>query len=165
VLRQVVLTAQLAGHDAPSTSQDFGGIQPELPFALACRLLNEAIYTPAGVFPLPLPTDPLFTVARGSAAVAPDERDQYALDRARRLEGAAELEVEATKPVEIDGLPGVQLCGLAPARPQTLFVHQTMLFGDSEYCLLVGMCTPDVRSRFEPLFRQMSASFRRGPCP
>jgi hypothetical protein len=162
-LREIVLSAELAGDDAAhAVSSSLGSVQPAPPFLLGCRLMDEVIYTPGGVFPLPRPTDPLFTLARGSAAVLPEDRAAYAEQRAHRLEVGAELEVESRSPVEIGGLPGIELMGHAPARPQPLFVFQTMLFAPTAYDLLVGLCPLDVRQRFEPIFRQMTATFQRG---
>ncbi len=160
-LRDVVLTAESAGADAQASTAGAGSVQVEPPFALACQFQGESIYTPQGTFPLPKPTDPLFTVARGWAAVDQADRAQYAEERARRLEGAGDLEIESVLPVVVDGLDGFQLLGQTQGGPQPLFVCLTMLFGEQEYFVLVGMSTALRRAELSPLFRRMAASFRR----
>ncbi len=162
-LKEVVLTAEPAGADAQSCDVAAGTVQVESPFALACQFQGESIYTPQGTFPLPRPTDPLFTVARGWAVVAADDRSQYAEQRARRLEGAEELEVESTLPVVVDGLDGFQVLGQTQGGPSPLFVCLTMLFGEQEYFVLVGMSQAVRRTEFEPSFQRMAASFQRHP--
>ena len=160
VLRDVVLTAEPVGADAQVCHSPAGTVQVEPPFALACQLQSESIYTPNGTFPLPRPTDPLFTVARGWAVVSSDDRAAYTEERARRLEGGRELEVETVLPVVVDGLDGFQLLGQTPGGT-SLFICLTMLFGGQEYFVLVGMSEAPRRAEFESVFRRMAASFQR----
>lgn len=162
-LRNVVLTAQHAGGDdaAALPTEPVGTLKAEPPFAFACQLQGEAIYTPGGAFPLRDPADPLFMVARGRDAVPAADRAQYAEQRARLLEGASGLEIESSEAIVVDGLPGFQVMGETPAGPTALFVCQTVLFDELHYFLLVGLAAADVRHEYQAKFCRMTASFQR----
>lgn len=110
-----------------------------------------------GEFPLKDPNGPLFLVTRSLTAVPAGLTEKFAEGRARQLPGFKELTVTGARAVQIAAMDGIELTGTTSAQ----FLYQVALRDpDGGYYLLVGMGPRTDESRYLPVFREMSLTFR-----
>ncbi len=99
----------------------------------------------------------------GSSRVQAGQEEQFALTLLQGIDTIVEPAIESSRPVEQDGLAGLELAATAKDRTSgaPLTIYQTILFDGDRYFRLVGTTTRAAADANLPKFRQMLASFHR----
>lgn len=135
------------------------------------------LYTKDGAFPPKLPDDPLFTVAPAIGEVVGSAgKRRFAEEQLRGIAQIAQLSIQSTEPIKIDGLEGFESLAKAddvasekraatasagPSRQTPLTVYQVVLFDEKWYVVMQGLVGRDRQNEYLPEFKAMARSFHR----
>lgn len=161
-LKQALLSARIVKAGDPAEALDYTAA-PVPPFKVASVIGQVMLLTPEGVFPVKEETVPLMVFAPSfSKGMAIADKKIYAEDRIRASAGLRNISVSSSKPVTIDGMPGIETIavgeGEAAATPLT--IYQVLLFDGSGYCVIQGLVHSKEKQAYIPVFEKMARSFR-----
>lgn len=139
-------------------------LQPKGTLKQVSVMTGAITFTAHGQFPVKDPRTALFIATRSFAAVPAMPNAQLAETTARALRGVSNLRISQSKPVEIDGLDGHELVGVAnESSPSgSKLVYEVVLRDPAGgYYALVGLVANEQAGTYLPVFREMSATFSR----
>lgn len=135
---------------------------PKMKFAR--RMGNTLTMTKDGGFPAKNKTDPLLVAG---ASISPglkiDDKKSFAMRRIRQTATLRDLEVLDVKEITIDGLAGYEITarGTDKKHGGACFAYQVILYGESDYYLIVGIVSADEKAEYLPAFKQIAMTFKR----
>ena len=167
-LRNVVLSARsdTTAKPAPEARAGFA-ITPIEPFKAADTVTGPSVlsYTLGGKAQMTRPGEPVFIAAASLGSAPVGGHKQATIKRLFQTALISEVLVEETTAVRIDGLEGYAVRAAATHTPTStpITLYHVMLFDDRSYYILQGRVGQDEEDRYLPMFKDMAASFKRGP--
>jgi hypothetical protein len=136
---------------------------PELKFAGS--LQSTIIYNRSGKIGPEDREGPAFMVGPSYRALKVAELEPFSKSRARQLPNVSELQLAASKAIEIRGLRGWELRAtyVDSKKGTAHYLYQVILLDEEGYYILIGQVGSSLRERFEPVFESMAKSFELVP--
>lgn len=135
---------------------------PKMKFAN--RMGNNITMTKDGSFPVKNETDPILIAGASiSQDLVIDNKKSFAIKLVQKIATLKNIEIEEIKNIKIDNLPGYEITarGTDKYHGETNYAYQVILFGDTDYYLIVGIVTADEKADYLPTFRQVAKSFKQ----
>lgn len=167
IMKSAVLTTAFdSGAAEPVEQKDLGFELSDVPgLKLASRIQNALVFTETGQLPdKKLDYTPSAFVAAQSFSLTKLVIDDRAAYARQRLEKSPEIdgpEIFSESDLSIAGMPGREILATAKSKAkENLFIYQVMLFSDKGYYIMRGDCQTKFRNTQEPIFRQITKTFK-----
>ena len=120
--------------------------------------------TKDGAFPTKNETDPLLLAGASiSQGLKIDNKKSFAIKRVQQTATLQNIEVLDIKEITIDNLPGYEITarGTVKNHGGACFAYQVILYGETDYYLIVGIVSADKKAEYLPAFHQIAMTFKR----
>jgi hypothetical protein len=133
----------------------------------AWRMQSTAIYTRDGKLPNGPAEAPLLIVSPSLGTTEVEDVEAFNLARLRLAPGAADITVESSAPLTVDGMKGHEAVARAkhPATSKAVTLYQALLVNDGRYFLLQGRVGEADRATYLEHFKTVTRGLQRTPTP
>ena len=92
-----------------------------------------------------------------------ENKKSYAIKRVLLTATLKNIEVENIKSIRIDDLPGYEITAKATDEDNGWpeYVYQVLLFGKTDYYLIVGIVASEDKVEYLPAFKEIAKTFKR----
>jgi hypothetical protein len=128
------------------------------------RMGNTITMTKDGVFPTKNETDPLLVAGASiSQGLKIDSKKSFAIKRIQQTASLRDIEVMDIRGITIDDLPGYEITarGTAKNHGGACYAYQVILYGETDYYIIVGIVAADEKADYLPVFQQIAMTFKR----
>lgn len=135
---------------------------PKMKFA--GRMGNNIAMTKDGAFPTKNETDPLLLAGASiSQGLKTDSRKSFAIKRIQQTATLQNIHVLDIREITIDNLPGYEIMarGTVKNHGGACSAYQVILYGETDYYLIVGIVSADEKADYLPAFQQIAMTFKR----
>jgi len=165
-LRAALLAASFdpARPSDPAAALSFT-ITPSPPLVFGGAFSNGAVYNTSGTIPSADPLEPTLAVAPSLGAAPVGDAEAFARQRLEQTPLIKDIAIEATSPVTVAGLDGVEIVAAAKHEVgnDALVVYQVLLVTEEGYVLLSGQCRLAERDVCLGAFRSTTETYRQKP--
>lgn len=165
-MKRCVLSAQWDRAAKPMANELGFSVQPAGDLLPNNTVSNSLMFSTRGVAVVEKDDEALFVATPSISTVVPENAREYAENRIKQLpKDFSNLTIKSSAPVEIDGLKGYEVIAEADdnfkGRMRRVMIHQTMLFDESSYFLMLGIVESSNAEKNLEAFRTMARSFKR----
>lgn len=119
------------------------------------------LFTSDGFVPVKSMDKAFFSVGQAISNVLITDRKQFVIDRLKTLPDGNRIKIERTEEVNIDGMQGYTISAWGEDdKGKKELVHQTILFVDNTYYIMVGLASNDFE-KYAERFKNVSQTFKR----
>lgn len=126
---------------------------------MAGRLQNCLVYTPDGNIKN---CSTFFMVAQSISEIGVVDKSDFTYKRLLKIETIKDLKIKSQDDVVINDLPGREIIATAITKKYhtPIMIYTLVLFGSKTYYIMQGQTPLEEASKYEPIFKSMSCSFR-----
>ncbi len=135
---------------------------PKMKFAN--KMGNNVTMTKDGSFPAKNETDPILIAGASiSQGLVINNKKSFAIKRVQQIATLKDIKIMDIKKITIDNLLGYEIMakGTDKKLEGTNYVYQLILFGESDYYMILGMVTAADKTEYIPTFRQIAMTFKQ----
>lgn len=164
-LRSSILTTQCT---ADTEKDPFEGLNfsisssPKMKFAK--RMGYNIMMTKDGSFPVKNKTDPTLIAAPSlSQDLVIEDKKSFAIRRVQQIATLKNIEIDEIKSITIDNLFGYEITakGTDKYHGGTNYAYQVILFGETDYFIILGIVTDGEKVDYLPTFQQIAMTFKQ----
>ncbi len=129
---------------------------------LARRVGDLLTYTKTGSLD-GAPGDPVLVISRTAKSIPEDRRDEMCRNSLENATGVADITIQASEVLKVDGLEGCEVLAFANRDPGDgrLALYQAVLFDREGYYVFHGRVSSGLQYRFLSAFKELVQSFKR----
>ena len=92
-----------------------------------------------------------------------EDKRSYAIKRVQQTATLKNVQIENLERISIDDLPGYEITARAADKNQgwPRYVYQVLLFGETDYYLIVGLAASEDKDEYLPVFKDIAKTFKR----